>query len=412
MNLNTFASSTRDIEQCAVASALDGNPRLDEVLIEPALLARQGVLSMGKATELALSAVAHGLRPVLAWDILLPEREMAALAPQLLRWDVEPFAAIRVSDIGAAAWIRQEWPSMPIQLLVEAGSHNREALLGWCQAFGDALERLILSIELPEEKLIDYSRTLPVACEVLGAGPILLFYSPRSLLASPLRHPLRQEVDEGEDVDVWIAATAVSEHTHARQLPTIETRHGTFLFLDRDQFILDRLDGLRAGGLQTVRIDLRHLSRGDRHKDDTPGDEIHSAAQIVEICRKLRDDPKALRASWPRPTRAPFFRTNRTTAQFSRMKSQLHRYRDEACLAEVVASERNRYVAYQALQSFRVEAAQRILLPTGEERPLPRRTRFRTPAGEFVEECQADQIIITDWIGRTVPGSLLRSGSI
>ena len=397
MQFNTYVSSTSDIDRCTQA------PDLAEVLIEPTLLARQGIVSLEKATALARYAVARQLRPVLAWDMLVTEREMAAVDPQLRQWNIEPFAAVRVSDIGAAAWIQQAWPTMPIQLSVEAGSHNREALLGWCEYFGDSLERLILSIELPEEKLIDYSRTLPVACEVLGAGRILLFYSPRSLLASHL-----PQEEEGDD-ELWIEATAVSEHTSARALPTLETRHGTFLFLDKDQFILDRLDALRAGGLHTVRIDLRHLARVD---GDDASDDTHSAAQIVEICEQIVDDPKSVRAAWPHPTQAPFFRTNRTTAQFSRMKSQLHRYRDEDCLAEVVASERNRYVAYQTLQPFGVEAAQNILLPTGEERPFPPKTLFRTPAGDFVQECLADQILITDWIGRTVPGSLLRSRAI
>ncbi|MDX1521102.1 MAG: U32 family peptidase, partial [Anaerolineae bacterium] len=180
MNFNTFAVSLSDLDRCAQAR------RVTEVLLEPDLLARQGRLSLRDVHELALAARARALRPVLVWDALMPERRLVEIEAELVRLDFSVYAAVRVSDVGAAQWLRNHQPQMPIHLIAETGNHNLTALQGWCDYFGPALERLVLSIELPEEKLIDYCRRLPVGCEVLGVGPILLFYSPRSLLAQHL----------------------------------------------------------------------------------------------------------------------------------------------------------------------------------------------------------------------------------
>ncbi|HEY9299093.1 MAG TPA: U32 family peptidase, partial [Phormidium sp.] len=179
MLFNTFISSIPDLERCINA------PNLQEVLLEPTLLARQGKLTENQVQTLAGEALQRGLRPVLVWDILMPERVMNDVCEALKSWDFSQFAAIRVADPGVAYWLKIHFPKMPLQLIVETGNHNIESLLGWCEIFDETLERLILSIELPEEKLIEYCQKLPVACELLGIGQILLFYSPRSLLAEP-----------------------------------------------------------------------------------------------------------------------------------------------------------------------------------------------------------------------------------
>ena len=59
MQFNTFVSSIQDIERCVNA------PNLQEVLLEPVLLARLGKLSENRVHSLASVAVERGLRPVL-----------------------------------------------------------------------------------------------------------------------------------------------------------------------------------------------------------------------------------------------------------------------------------------------------------------------------------------------------------
>ncbi len=386
MQFNTFVTSIADLERCANA------PNLHEVLLEPALLARQGKLSEQSVQELATEARNRGLRPVLVWDILMPERVMKSVCDRIQNWDLSRFAAIRVCDPGVAYWLLIHFPEIPLQLIVETGNHNLESLLGWCEIFSGSLERLILSIELPEEKLIEYCQTLGVACELLGVGQILLFYSPRSLLAEHLA----EEDNFNPDSPLYLEATAAFADSPNRHFPTLETAHGTFMFLDKDQFILDKLDALQAAGLHTVRLDLRHLE----HEGDV-------AVNIEIICGKILENPASLRLKWSRETRAPFFKANRTTALFPRMKSKVTDYRNDACLAEVLAGEGGKYVVFYTMRPFEVSQITSMIMPTGEEIKLPQDVSFRNLNGDRIIACESEQILVTDWIKKAVPGSLL-----
>ena len=385
MQFNTFVSSVRDLERCVNA------PNLQEVLLEPMLLARQGKLSETEVQKLAFEAVQRGLRPVLVWDALMPERMWREICLSLMQWDLSCFGAIRACDPGAAYWLKTYFPQMPLQLIVETGNHNLEALRGWCDIFSESLERLVLSIELPEEKLVEYCQNLPVACELLGVGQILLFYSPRSLLAEHLA---------GEHLNphspLYLEATAAFADNPNRHFPTLETAHGTLMFLDKDQFILDKLDALRAAGLHTVRLDLRHLSRS--------GD---VAVDVDTICRQILSEPAELRKTWTRETRAPFFKANRTTALFPRMKSKLTEYRNDATLAEVLAGESGKYVVFYTLRPFDVSLIKSMMLPTGEEIEVAGGVTFRKLDGEILDAFDAEQILVTNWIKKAMPGSLL-----
>jgi U32 family peptidase len=383
VRFNTFVSSMADLQRCVQAS------NLQEVLIESTLLARQGRLSAIATQDLARTAQDLGLRPVLIWDALMPEQVLQSVVIALQQWDLSIFSAIRVSDLGAAHWVVQQLPQMPLQLVVEAGNHNLEALLGWCEYFASSLERLVLSIELPEAKLAEYCQTLPVPCEVLGAGPILLFYSPRSLLAS--------EIGTGEqENDFYLQTHITYEDAPNRLFPTLETEHGTFMFLDKDQFILDRLTTLDAASCQTVRIDVRHLSETGE-----------AATRIEQICQQALSDPVGLRAEWPKETRAPFFNANRTTHFFPRLRSKLTGQRQETCLAESIAGEGKHYIVFQSLRSFTMADIHCIQLPTGEILPVPENWLMRDLEGNIVNVLESQQLFMTDWVKKVVAGSLL-----
>ncbi|WP_448560752.1 U32 family peptidase [Trichothermofontia sp.] len=391
MQFNTFVTSIADLDACAAA------PGVQEVLLEPRLTARQGKLSPDEVQRLAIAARQRGLSPVLVWDVLMTEPVMQGIGDRLQAWDLSVFSAIRVCDLGAAAWVQAHLPQMPLHLIAETGNHNREALQGWCELLGPSLQRLILSIELPEATLIDYCQQLPVDCEVLGAGPILLFYSPRSLLAAHVSSAAHVAGDDGCDA-LTLTAQVAFEDTPQRLFPTYETPHGTLMFLDKDQFILDRLTNLAAAGLAMVRLDLRHLSRAGE-----------AATGITALCTQLQTDPSQLRQTWPRPIQAPFFNANRTTALFPRLKAKakLATYRNQNCLAEVIAGESGQYAVWQVLQAFTRSQIDCLRIPTGEALPLPPDLTFRTLTGAIPSPLEPDQILVTAWIKKAVPGSLL-----
>ncbi|MEB3278552.1 MAG: U32 family peptidase [Lyngbya sp.] len=389
MQFNTFVSSISDLERCVKA------PNLQEVLLEPLLLARQGKLSLEETEFLASEAVKRSLHPVLVWDILMPEEIMMEICQKISQYNLSKFSAIRVCDPGAAWWVKSHFPQLKIQLIVETGNHNLEALQGWCEVLSGSLERLVLSIELPEAKLIEYCQKLPVACEILGVGRILLFYSPRSLLSKHI------SVKSSEEIR-YLETTVASEESQNRPFPTLETVHGTFMFLDKDQFILDRLESLEKAGLHTVRLDLRHLSPDENFDENF-------AVNVDKICREILDNPTTLKTQWPRPIRAPFFKANRTTSIFNRMKSKakLAAYRNEIGLAEIVAVESKTAVIFYALQPFEFSQINSLILPTGEERELPEDIQFRNLNGEVITKCDREQILIANWFKKAMPGSLL-----
>ena len=386
MQFNTFVTSSEDIQACTQAT------NLHEVLLEPSLLAVQGTLGKEQALSLAQEAKQKSLRPILVWDALMTEHVMARALTALASWPLDAFAAIRVIDVGAAFWLREHYPSLPIQLLVEAGSHNIHALQGWIELLQPTLERLILSIELPEAKLIEYCQTLPVQCELLGAGRIQLFYSPRALLTLPL---------EAEDDDaVPLRALGASEISNHRPFAFQQSKHGTLMFLDKDQFILDRLDGLKEAGLHTLRIDLRHLS-------DTP----HAASSIASLCDKIVTQPDDLRKSWERPTRAPFFRSNNTTAQFKKLRTGTNVHRDQSCLGKVIATENKNIMIIQTFQGFDPQTPNLITLPNGEDIPLQQPVRLRDLQATPIAHCQPEEFVILDWQKKVCVGTLLRHTS-
>lgn len=389
MQFCTFVSSEKDLNLCSKSKLLK------EVLLEPALLSRLGTLSKDRIFSLASQAHKLNLRVVLVWDILMNESLIKDIIHELTSWDLSAFDSVRVVDIGAAQWLKIKYPHLKLQLNLEGHSHNKEALLTWSKIFASTLERIILSIQLPEHKLIEYCQSLSVQCEILGAGSILLLYTPRHLLREHLN------VQENNTQTEIIQAFAASEESNYRPFPMIENIHGTFMFLDKDQFILDKLEKLDKAGLFSTRIDLRHLSS-----------EGHSANNIDIICQQYSLNTSTLREKWKRKTQQPFFKSNKTTVLFSKIRSKQRQHRDDTCLAEVLYSKNGHYVIFRALQSFEVSKITEILLPSRQKLDIPSYLKLRNLEGHNVDFIELDQIFTTDWFKHACSGTLLKTDLI
>lgn len=385
MKFSTFVKTPLDIKRCEDA------PNVKEVLIEPALIAQQGELSKAEIESLISLVHERSLKPVLVWDILMTESSFCNICNDLRRWSLDRFGAIRVKDLGAAEWIMSNYPDIPLQLSLEGNSHNVDSIRGWVEYYGNQLEKIVLSIELPEKKLIQYCKEVPMKFEILGAGPILIFYSPRHLLSRVLAPE-----DEDSNSDLWMYATSSSEESQGREFMTKQTPHGTLMFLDKDQFILDKLENLEAAGIDTVRIDLRHLSE---NRDAANG--------IEEICQRIQEKDPSVRKWWPRKTLTPFFRTNATSKQFKRLKSKLHVLRDESCLAQVISGESGKFLTLYSLREFDTTQKKSIVLPSGEELNFPD-IAFKDSRGKAVQLCEADSVLITPWVRKACNGALIK----
>lgn len=379
MKFSTFVSSTTDIDECAKAT------NVAEVLIETSLLAREGRLSLSEAKALAIYATEQKLRPVLVWDILMTEEEFHNCTNNIQELGTQYFSAIRVQCIGAARYVKECLPSLPIQLIAENANCNLATLLSWCTSLGKQLDRIILSIQLPAEKIVEFVQKLPVQTEILGLGRILLFYSRRNLL-------IKNFESLGEE---WREVLAESEESNSRPFPIIDNSHGTFMYLDKDQYILHKLDAITEGCPTYIRIDLRHLSEFPL-----------SAYNIESVTSQALSNPEELRKSWPRPTIAPFFKSNLTTKQFKLLNSELRFSRDDACVAEVVSTERDRHCVLRVVQPFTLPGKFKVLDPSGivVEKEL---LSLKKITGEEVTNTTADQVLIAPWIKKISTGSLM-----
>ena len=382
MKFTTFVTSKEDILACAAA------PNLEEVLIEPRELSREGRTSLEEAEALAREATQHGLKPTLVWDILMTESDFANRSKLLAEMNLNLFAAIRTQDPGAAMWVRQHVPATPLQFVVENSNHNMPALKRWVAALRP--QRLVLSTQLPEDKLIACCQQLDTECEVLGAGKILLFYSKRHLLQANFRND-----EDGNDAH-WIYADSSSEESASRPFPTIENEHGTFMYLNKDHFILDSLARLDGAGMHTIRIDLRDLQAGE-----------HAAKGIDTICTMTLAKDPALDTVWARPTSAPFFKRNKTDKQFARMKPQTRLLRDSKCVAEVVSVERGELLGLFTLREFNTEGASyKFVAHDGSELPAELDT-FSDITGNPLGICSAHQVVRCSWVKGVKAGAIL-----
>jgi putative protease len=379
MQLVTFVQSLNDIQECQQASLVR------DVLVEPRDISRLGCLSLAQACELAKHAREAGLRPILVWDVLMTEWVYKRVIGKLEQVPFESFHAIRVADLGAANWVCEN-TTRPIHLMVEAGSHNTRALDGWLRHFGDRLERLVVSHELPEASLAAMVDSLPVEFEILGAGRIELFYSPRPLLSKNFEF----------DQDMKIEVTSASENSHNRQFPTIETAHGTMMFLDRDRFVLNRWKILEKLGISATRVDLRHLSPKG-----------HSCVGLAALSRSLEIGEEIL---WPVPSGAPFKHSNNTTRQFNRLRPRLALERGD-CVAQVIACESERFTVFRAFRRCSLDSRLRVAIPTGEELFLGS-MKFQDVQRRPIESCENDQVFVSPWIRKAGPGSLLFLDSV
>lgn len=382
MKFTTFVTSKEDILACAAA------PDVDEVLIEPHELAREGRLSLEKAEIVAREATHHGLRPVLVWDILMTQGEFKTRSALVASMDLSPFTAIRTQCPGAAMWVRANIPTKDLHFIVENSNHNMPALKRWVSELQP--KRVILSTQLPEDKLIACCKELSTECEVLGAGKILLFYSKR--------HLLQANFTDDEDLrDAhWIYTDSASEESASRPFPTIENEHGTFMYLNKDHFILDKLARLEAAGMHSIRIDLRDLQNGDC-----------SAKGIEELCRMTVSHDPALDSAWARPTAAPFFKRNRTDKQFSRMKPHTRLLRDANCVAEVVTVERGELLGLMALRDFELTGSTyKFVAHDGTELPVDIES-LSDMVGNALTRCDAHKLVRCPWIKGVKAGAIL-----
>ena len=341
MEFNTYLESLSTLAQIQQTS-------IREVILEHKSLSRMGKQSTKSLISLLNAALSCGLSPVLQWDILSTEQTFGHCLTLLNRLPLAKFHAIRVQDLGAAEWIRQEHPELPLHLIVESGNHNIIGLQRWAEYFGPQLQRLVLSTELPKSTLIEYSKILTVPCEILTVGRILLFYTPRKLLSS-------QNISI--NTPDFLEKLLVPGDQPQRQFPTVENQHGTFMFHQRDLFLLDYLPELQNTSLSVLRLDLRHL--------DLSTNWLIKMTELLESFDK--EKCTALKSVWPTKITHGFFRANRTDLAIERIKNPHLKDHGETLVGYVVEAIKDEHLIILARKTFLFAQTLQGITPEGRE---------------------------------------------
>ncbi len=315
----------------------------EEVILGMRAFSRFGRLDENTFFPMVKRARELGLRIIFEWDILMTEESFKKTVA-----DISPFLdvadAVRVQDPGAYHWAIQQ-TKKPLQFVAENGNHNIEALLGWCHAGAGRIERIILSIELSRDSILDYCQKLPVPAELLGLGRILLFYSPRSLL-SPL-NPERETVNED------IHALGESEESPHKGFPVLENRHGTFMFHIKEFCLLDYASDLKSLGLSFLRIDQRFNERNF----------FPEAAKTANREKMF----ESFREEYPQELMRGFYHVNKSDVLFPKLKNMRLQNRSGDYLGEVLEAEKGSHLAIlvKNLRGIRVGDKFRIVHPKG-----------------------------------------------
>lgn len=315
MNLTGFANNLHDL-------SLLKDSGITEVILGMREFSRFGRLDHETFMKLATHAKSLSMRVVFEWDILMTEEAFEDCAAKIHEYE-KYFDVLRVQDPGAYHWAIHR-SEKPIHFIAESGNHNLEALTGWCEAGGNKLERIILSIELSRDSLKEYCEKLPVPCELLGLGRILLFYSPRSLL-TPLSGG--EKINVNEDIE----ALGESEESPHKGFPVLENRHGTFMFHIKEFCLIEYAQDLVSIGLSWLRIDQRFNER-----NFTP-----EAVKIVHRQAMFEN----FKSEYPQDLMRGFYHVNKSDVLFPKLKNMRLQKRDGDFIGEVLEAEKGSHLA-------------------------------------------------------------------
>lgn len=340
-----FLSYARTSEQLLAMRAAG----LSEVILEHVDLGRLGTLDTPTLEKLALHARQLDLRPILEWDILMTTPSFEKALHTLSEIDLDLFEAVRVQDPGAYETILTQYPQLPIQLILETGNHNLTAIQNGCQLGAGRVERVVLSIELPKDRIAHAIQNLSVPVEILGLGPILLLYTPRHLLSNREKTTAQwlQEKARSSELSPLLSAIASGDEGHHQDFRVVENTHGTFLFHPKDYNLIEKRNELRDLGLHSFRVDLRL----------TP----HPETLLASFPEDLSSHPQKFTHC--------FYQANATDVLFKKLKNTTIQRHDAQYIGEVVESAKGSHVIIHVLgknQSIQKGQSLRWINPQGQ----------------------------------------------
>ncbi|MCO4754640.1 MAG: U32 family peptidase [Bacteriovoracaceae bacterium] len=348
---------------------------VEEVIISVQGPSRFGLLDSDGASQLAKEAKALGMKTVLELDALLTEEELSEV--KLSELALEDFDCLRVQDPGLLELVMSN-TDKKIQLILEGGNHNLLGLQGWKEYLGTRLDRLVLSIELPKNKLREYKEALGVAVEFLVLGRILLFYTPRNLLSAMLPE------DDELRAKPQITAVGESEESPHKGFPVLENKRGTFMFHIKHQYLLEHLDELEF--LDAARVDLRFDSDFELIKD-------------IQKVFKGELGGKEFKAAYPFDVIKGFYQVNKSDVLFKKLKNNRIQRKDENYVGEVLEIQKGSHQAIRLKGRAPIKKGMELLFitPEGKEKYAPV-VELKNTKLEDIEQSSDEGLVLMNYL--------------
>lgn len=262
-----------------------------------------------------------GTRLFLDMDLLITEADFEAFSDILSKIPLELFDAVRVRDLGLANHITTLLKH-PVHLICESGARNFNAIKAIQEALGPLLHRIVLPYEVTGETLREWSQEFGCEMEILGVGPLRLFYSRRKLLSPLIPGPLPCH-----------AQCSTSFIRNRDLFDVIEKTFGTLIYFSKDLSLLPYWQELREAGLTSFRID-RHFNRAPE--------------LIEELMRYLQTLDSALmkklKEKWKRPWICGFYKANQTGRNYVPEHERRQTESDEIGIGEVLEASKGNYL--------------------------------------------------------------------
>ena len=254
-----------------------------EILIPVNGLARESGFALNALDHVIAQVRALGLQPIILADALAEQANFEVICQRILAL---PAVQIRVSDCGLAKHLLDA--GRRVQLSLESGHANLEAILAWCRVMPN-LERVILNHQIPRRNLLPMLPLLKLDSELLGLGPIAMYYTPRKLLS----------IQGCSNKDSLIH----SEEMGPGHYRMSESETGTVMYYDKWLCLLPHREELQQAGLKHLRLDLRFVE----------------PQELEALKNALVDEAFSLRKAWARPLLHGFYGENKSDSIFSKL---------------------------------------------------------------------------------------------
>jgi hypothetical protein len=349
---------------------------ISEVLLYARAFSLEGKLNDNKIDRDLDELKSAGKTVYWVWDVFCNNSDLAYLTGRLNHY-LTRIDGVRFLDPGVGCRLQSAFPDLPLQFIMSHGQHNRAAIIGWVERFRPQLRRIVLSNQIPLKALKQIISSLKLDVEITGVGPQVWCYSRRSLLA-------------GVELEVDADGTRITDGHPHRSLTIHENRHGSFVYGQRDLYLLDRLVEIEAAGVTVVGLTLQ------------------TSEQFRALTRSYPEPgwENELKAQWGAPVSAGFFDGNATGEALTVLVNPFLQSHRAACVGTVIEAVKNSHLLLSLRKTVPLPLNAQWISPE-YKRIEHRLFALKDLSGRTVRNHAKKGLYRVDWIKHVVPGTLL-----